>query len=151
MHVYIIYSSYRIHGMCTQNLYAPTVNIYICICMEMSIVYVCVLVIICMYIYIYKFTGISAWICMPKFLADDAGEIYLPWESKTYEIAGILVKTRCLYWHICLPTVTSCQPAQGKQGCRNIRGGGDNVKPAMDSDDVFMCYIVYRSFKNKPT
>ena len=47
------------------------------------------------------------------------------------------------------PTVTSWA-GQGKPGCRNIRSGGDNVKPAQNKDDVFMCYIVYRSFKHKP-
>ena len=36
----------------------------------------------------------------------------------------------------------------GKPGCRNERRGGDTVTTNMDG--LYMCYIVYRSFKFKP-
>lgn len=47
-------------------------------------------------------------------------------------------------------TLSSRSRGQGLQGCRNVRAGGDNVKAPVGPDDVFMCYIVYRSFAVKP-
>ena len=40
--------------------------------------------------------------------------------------------------------------SRGKQGCRNVRAGGDNVKPHLHCNGPSMCYFVYRSFKVKP-
>ena len=40
---------------------------------------------------------------------------------------------------------------QGKQGCKNVRAGGDTVDVDMvSSGDRFMTYIVYRSFRHPP-
>jgi hypothetical protein len=40
---------------------------------------------------------------------------------------------------------------QGKRGCKNIRLGGDTVDGSPDNHGAHMCYLVYRSFKFKPT
>ena len=40
---------------------------------------------------------------------------------------------------------------QGRQGCKNVRAGGDTVDAEIaNTDSRFMTYIVYRSFKNPP-
>ena len=47
--------------------------------------------------------------------------------------------------------LAQCSPTPllpGKRGCKNIRLGGDTVNT--DLEGVFMCYLVYRSFKFKP-
>ena len=70
----------------------------------------------------------------------------------------ILVSTQEYYISLspdcCKPCLRRGYPAtdiQGMPGCRNIRAGGDNVKSSLKQDDVFMCYFVYRSFKEKPS
>lgn len=41
---------------------------------------------------------------------------------------------------------------QGEPGCKNVRAGGENIKlpDFLEGPSVYMCYFVYRSFKNKP-
>lgn len=36
----------------------------------------------------------------------------------------------------------------GRPGCRNVKGGGDNVIPS--SDGWYATYVVYRSFRYPP-
>lgn len=37
----------------------------------------------------------------------------------------------------------------GQPGCRNIRDGGETIKP--DETGPFLVYLVYRSFQRRPT
>ena len=39
---------------------------------------------------------------------------------------------------------------KGRPACRNVAKGGDAVKTSEASEDVFMTYMVYRSFKYPP-
>lgn len=39
----------------------------------------------------------------------------------------------------------------GRQGCKNIRLGGDSVETSCPRGGAHMCYVVYRSFKFKPS
>ena len=48
----------------------------------------------------------------------------------------------------CIPLVLL--NVQGKPGCRNVRSGGETVSLEPSDWKVYMCYVVYRSFKEKP-
>lgn len=50
-------------------------------------------------------------------------------------------------WHI---PAAKPLPFQGKPGCRNIKSGGDNVQLKHFEWNAYMCYVVFRSFKEKP-
>lgn len=48
------------------------------------------------------------------------------------------------------PTLSLDAAIQGKAGNRNIRSGGDTVSLESSDWNAYMCYVVYRSFKEKP-
>ena len=50
-----------------------------------------------------------------------------------------------------LRTSPSCTVIQGTlQGCKNIKAGGDTIHEDAAKGDMFMTYVVYRSFKYPP-
>lgn len=72
----------------------------------------------------------------------------------SYNVCTFLVSSGQEYYPFLLavgnPVSVAATHIQGMPGCRNVRAGGDNVKSSLNQDDVFMCYFVYRSFKEKP-
>ena len=51
--------------------------------------------------------------------------------------------------HWCQPNWLTYWMNLGRAGCRNVRKGGDNV--TTNRNGIYMCYVVFRSFKFKPT
>ena len=52
------------------------------------------------------------------------------------------------FWLISLH---KCFHIQGRPGCRNIAKGGEGIMEQQTSEDLFMTYMVYRSFKYPPS